>query len=68
VAEFPASDREWRKSTASGSQGCVEVALRDDSVLVRDSKLPHGDRLRFSHAEWNAFLAGVRNGEFDLTG
>lgn len=55
----------WRKSTASGEEGCVEVAFVDQSVLVRQSRDPAGPALTFSLAEWLAFLAGVRNGEFD---
>jgi hypothetical protein len=56
----------WRKSARSGSNGCVEVAgLPDGWVAVRDSKHPDGPVLRFTPVEWAAFLAGVRNGEFD---
>ncbi len=56
----------WRKSSASATGDCVEVARSDQSVYVRDSKqrLPHV--LEFSASEWLAFVAGVRAGEFDL--
>jgi hypothetical protein len=54
----------WRKSTASGSGACVEVALADESVLVRSSRDPLGSVLCFSRQEWVAFLEGVSNGEF----
>jgi Domain of unknown function (DUF397) len=57
----------WRKSKQSSAQGeCVEVRLTGDAVLVRHSHAPSGPVLSFSHAEWNAFLTGARNGEFDL--
>lgn len=58
---------EWIISSASGSQGgdCVEVTFTDSEVLVRDSKDPAGPVLHFTDAEWNAFLTGVGNGEFD---
>jgi Domain of unknown function (DUF397) len=56
----------WRKSTLSRDDGCVEVALIDQFVAVRDSKNPEGPTLRFSSTEWEAFTGGVRNGEFDL--
>jgi hypothetical protein len=36
-------------------------------VAVRDSKDPAGPVLTFTAPEWSAFLAGVRDGEFDLT-
>ena len=57
----------WRTSTRSGSSGnCVEVAITDDGVAVRDtkdrSKPPH----LYTHAEWAAFVDGVKDGEFDL--
>jgi hypothetical protein len=62
-------DREqftWRKSSLSGSQGdCVEVAaLADGGAAVRDSKDPEGAVLRFTAAEWAAFLGGAKAGEF----
>jgi hypothetical protein len=56
----------WRKSTASGTSECVEVAFIDQSVLLRQSEHPSGPVLAFSRAQWAAFLVGVRNGEFDL--
>jgi Domain of unknown function (DUF397) len=56
----------WKKSTASGTGNCVEVAGVDGAVLVRDSKDPSGPALHFTRGEWTAFLLGVRGGEFDL--
>jgi hypothetical protein len=58
----------WRKSTQSYTNGCVEVALVDGQVAVRDSKNPRGPVLVFTPFEWTAFLGGVRDGEFDLRG
>jgi hypothetical protein len=55
----------WRKSSRSGSNGCVEVAFHDGQIAVRDSKDRAGPVLQFTHWEWEAFLAGVRCGEFD---
>lgn len=55
----------WRKSSRSGSNGCVEVALDPTEVAVRDSKDRNGPVLLFNAHEWEAFLAGMRNGEFD---
>lgn len=57
----------WTKSSLSTYNGnCVEVAgLADDTIRVRDSKNPRGGILNFTTAEWDAFLGGVRNGEFD---
>jgi len=37
----------------------------DGGRVVRDSKDRAGPMLRFAAAEWVAFTAGVRGGEFD---
>lgn len=70
----------WRKSSLSGNNGgdCVEVAAieghqapaankADEEVVfaVRDSKNPDQPALVFTRAEWDAFVVGVRTGEFD---
>ncbi|MFI7707049.1 DUF397 domain-containing protein [Nonomuraea sp. NPDC049480] len=58
----------WRKSTRSGPDGgnCVEVAeLSGGRRGVRDSKNPTGPALVFTPGEWNAFIGGVKAGEFD---
>lgn len=57
----------WRKSSNSDSGGCVEVAYLDGWVGVRDTKdAGQGPVLAFNEKEWNAFLAGMANGEFTL--
>jgi Domain of unknown function (DUF397) len=59
---------QWRKSTLSTTNGCVEVAFVDDRIAVRDSKQEgRGPVLEFTEVEWAAFLGGVRGGEFDLS-
>ncbi|MET7394645.1 DUF397 domain-containing protein [Dactylosporangium sp. NPDC005572] len=63
----PADTRlEWRKSDFCGSSACVEVAQDADSFLVRDSKNPSASVLSFDRAEWDAFVAGVKSGNFDF--
>jgi hypothetical protein len=63
----PLAGAVWRKSSHSGYAGnCVEVAaLRNGGVAVRNSRDPHGPALVYTRAEIAAFLAGVRDGEFD---
>jgi hypothetical protein len=57
----------FKKSTFSGAAGhCTEVQMTDESVLVKDSKHPDVEPLRFTFAEWDAFVLGVKDGEFDL--
>ena len=57
----------WRKSGRSSAQGnCVELArLPGDGVAVRNSRDPGGPVLVFTDAELDAFLAGVKDGDFD---
>jgi hypothetical protein len=55
----------WRRSTRCGSEAaCVEVAFVANEVLVRSSRTDDGPTLKFTRAEWLAFLAGVRDDEF----
>jgi hypothetical protein len=58
------------KNSLSFSNGnCVEVAnLPGGQVGVRHSKHTQGPVLRFTPDEWQAFLGGARNGEFDSFG
>ncbi len=52
---------EWRTSSYSQPQGnCVEVADLAGAHAVRDSKRPDAAELRFSPAEWGAFLRAVK--------
>jgi len=45
---------------------CVEVRFADALVLVRHRGEPTVPALMFDHAEWEAFLRGVENGEFTI--
>lgn len=60
----------FRKSTFSGPDGsCVEVQrMATDQVggaYVRDSKSHNGPVLQFNESEWQAFIKGVKDGQFD---
>ena len=61
----------WHISTRSGNNGanCVEAGpLLDGTgrVAVRHSTAPDAATIVYTRAEWDAFLGGVRDGEFDF--
>jgi hypothetical protein len=57
----------WVKSSLSFANGnCVEVSDQPEGAIgVRNSRDREGPVLRFTADEWQAFLGGVRKGEFD---
>jgi Domain of unknown function (DUF397) len=59
------SSAAWRKSSHSGSNGCVEVAFVGGQVAVRDSKTRNAVLL-FTPVQWQEFMGAIRNGRFDL--
>lgn len=59
--------KDYHKSSYSGAGNCVEVRMSQASeVMVRHSRRPTAGYLTFTSAEWQAFLLGVKNGEFDI--
>jgi hypothetical protein len=57
----------WRKSSHSGAVGnCVELApLAGNETAVRNSRNPCGPALVYSGVDMSAFLARVKDGDFD---
>ena len=57
----------WVKASASNQEGtCVEQRCHGDMIDVRDTKdQGKGPILRFTPAEYAAWLDGARKGEFD---
>jgi len=45
---------------------CVSVKIDQDTIQVRDTKDPKKITLSFTHEEWEEFIKGAKNGEFDL--
>ncbi|GAB3213456.1 DUF397 domain-containing protein [Marinactinospora thermotolerans] len=59
----------WMRSSLSreDSEAIVEVAKFDDGFrAVRDGKNPQKGILFFTPAEWEAFVLGAKDGEFDI--
>ncbi len=56
---------EWSRSSLCSSTSCVEVSSNGNVIRVRDSKRADSAILSFDRDEWRAFVAGVKNDEFD---
>jgi hypothetical protein len=56
----------WYKSSfSSGGDNCVDVNRgADGSADVRHSKFEDSPILHFTRGEWDAFIQGVKAGEF----
>ncbi|MBL1099659.1 DUF397 domain-containing protein [Streptomyces coffeae] len=56
------TERDWFKSSYSGGGGdnCVEVAIEQTTVHIRDSKDTTTGELTVSHTAWATFLALAR--------
>jgi hypothetical protein len=65
------SNVQWHISTRSSSGGgdCVEAGPLNDGtgrVALRHSKHPDGPVIIYTRAEWDAFVAGVKDNEFNF--
>ncbi|MFD4694302.1 DUF397 domain-containing protein [Streptomyces sp. NBC_00683] len=62
------SDVEWL--SAPGTENVeerVEIAYLPKGAVAMRSSLDPDTVLRYTEAEWRAFVLGARDGEFDLT-
>lgn len=52
------TQQDWFKSSYSGSEGdnCIEVVIRAEAILVRDSKDSQRQSLTVSPDAWSAFM------------
>jgi hypothetical protein len=58
----------FRKSSFSQVNGsCVDVARGDAEAVtkVRHSQRPDAEVIEYTEPEWQAFISGVKAGEFD---
>jgi Domain of unknown function (DUF397) len=74
----PGDDALAADAVAETEESRVEVYVTTDTsaaphkagepklYVMYDAAKPDGDKLYFTEAEWEAFVLGVRDGEFDL--
>lgn len=59
------TDLTWRTALSCNGGACVKVAASGPEVFIADSKTPDGPVLSYTQAEWQEFVASIKNGEFD---
>lgn len=55
----------WRTALNCNGGACVQVAANDQAVLIGNSTKPRGPVLSYTYDEWHAFVAGIKQGDFD---
>jgi hypothetical protein len=65
MTRTPDNGLPWHRSHVCADSACVEAAGKEEHVYVRDGKKPDDGVLRFTRAEWEAFLTGAKAGDFD---
>lgn len=64
MSEPSPHDDDYRKSRHSiGDGDCVEVAVHDARIFVRDSKDPTGLTLVESAVSWMSWIESIRTGD-----
>lgn len=63
--KFDLSRAVWQGAPEENGDG-VQVAFVDDLIGLRNAAEPDGPVLVFTQGEWEAFVLGAKDGEFDL--
>ena len=64
--DFDNSRAVWRSAPGDSHGSRVEVAFVDDLIGLRNGADPDSPILVFTQSEWDAFVAGAKDGEFDV--
>jgi Domain of unknown function (DUF397) len=63
---FDSTRAVWRSAPGETSGSRVEVAFVDKLIGLRNGADPDSPILVFTQDEWDAFVAGAKDGEFDI--
>jgi hypothetical protein len=55
----------WHVGKQCDAGSCVEIGILGKSVLIRSSAVGDGSYVTLSRDEWQVFVAGVKDGDFD---
>jgi len=67
MSSFVPEGPTWIRSTVCASTTCLEVAIGEAQVMLRNSTSPEGPEVAVTRDEWQVFLQGAKNGDFDLS-
>jgi hypothetical protein len=57
----------WRKASHSATNGeCVEIAVVDGRIAVRDSKAINGTMLRYETSDWCRFIERAKRADYSF--
>ncbi len=58
---------EWFLPRRSANNStCVQTKFTKEAVYVRNNRHPDAGTAVFDHTEWAVFVAGVKDGDYDL--
>jgi predicted secreted Zn-dependent protease len=67
MSAYPSApgDLDWRVSRSCEGSACIMVARNGDSVIFGNTQDPNGPVYSYTTSEWQQFLAGAKQGDFD---
>jgi len=65
VDDESANEPTWRSARRCDNGQCVEIGIFGNNILIRNSVDRDDARLTMSRGEWQEFVAGVKDGDFD---
>lgn len=58
-------DLSWRVARRCDGGTCIKVARQGDAVMFSNTNDPNGPVVIYTQTEWDEFLAGAKQGDFD---
>jgi predicted secreted Zn-dependent protease len=55
----------WRTALSCNGGACVQVASTENGILLGNTRQPTGPVISYTLDEWHAFVAGIKQGDFD---
>jgi hypothetical protein len=65
MGDISADEPTWHVARCCDNGQCAQIGFRGESVLIRSSADPCGAFVTLTRDEWQVFVAGVKDGDFD---